>query len=411
MNRLLDQALVVARRDFTAIVATPTFLLFLLAPFLMFGISAAMGVGVMSAATQNVDPSRVVVIASGEDAARLKAADARRRSLYSQGDPQPADLVILTPASDPAVQAKAVMADGDADTGAVLTGPLDRPQILHARGRHYNGRYLAELAEEALRAERAGLGKEQVLSRPVFTAAVTAQLTRTGRNAAGVGAVFVIFLLTLVLAGQTVGSLAEEKTSKVIEILAASVRLEAVFLGKLIGMFGVAIVFIAFWGVLAGAALAFLPDDVGLAALRPAVGLPAFLMLCAAYFAMAFMLLGAVFLGVGAQASTIREIQMLSLPITVFQVAMFGLSSAAAGSPGTLVARIAEWFPFSSPFAMAARAANDPAIAPHLVALVWQFFWVGLTIAIAARLFRIGVLKSGGGWRTMFGRRTAAAPY
>src|SRR3546814_11114515 len=67
----------------------------------------------------------------------------------------------------------------------------------------------------------------------------------------GFGAVFVIFLLTLLLAGQTVSSLAEEKGNKVIEILAAAVPLESVFLGKLLGFLGVAVLFIAFWMALA----------------------------------------------------------------------------------------------------------------------------------------------------------------
>src|SRR3546814_7751647 len=67
----------------------------------------------------------------------------------------------------------------------------------------------------------------------------------------GFGAVFVIFLLTLLLAGQTVSSLAEEKGNKVIEILAAAVPLESVFLGMLLGFLGVAVLFIAFWMALA----------------------------------------------------------------------------------------------------------------------------------------------------------------
>ena len=123
---------------------------------------------------------------------------------------------------------------------------------------------------------------------------------------------------------------------------------------------------------------------------------------------MAYLLLGAVFLGVGAQASTMREIQMLSLPITIFQVAMFGLASAAAAEPGSRLARIAELFPFSSPFAMAARGATDPALWPHLLALGWQALWVVLTIVISVRLFRIGVLKSGGSaWRALLGLKRA----
>src|SRR3546814_18809107 len=92
------------------------------------------------------------------------------------------------------------------------------------------------------------------------------------------------------------------------------------------------------------------------------------------------MLLGAVFLGVGAQASTIREIQMLSLPITILQVAMFGWASAAASSPGTWVATAAEIFPLSSPFAMAAHAANSPDLWPHALALAWQLLWVSIVI-------------------------------
>src|SRR3546814_19084442 len=45
--------------------------------------------------------------------------------------------------------------------------------------------------------------------------------------------------------------LAEEKGNKVIEILAAAVPLESVFLGKLLGLLGVAILFIAFWMAMA----------------------------------------------------------------------------------------------------------------------------------------------------------------
>jgi ABC-2 type transport system permease protein len=153
----------------------------------------------------------------------------------------------------------------------------------------------------------------------------------------------------------------------------------------------------------------FVPDSFALTAYRPAIGLPIFILLGCAYFTMAFMLLGAVFLGIGAQAATMREIQMMSLPITIFQVAMFGLSSAAAGTPGSRVARIAEWFPFSSPFAMAAHGATDAALWPHLLALLWQALWVTITIWFAARMFSRGVLKSGGGIGGFSKKRAAAA--
>ena len=42
-------------------------------------------------------------------------------------------------------------------------------------------------------------------------------------------------------------------------------------------------------------------------------------------------------------------------------------------------------FPFSSPFAMLARAAQEAALWPHVVALAWQALWVSLFVRFGAR--------------------------
>jgi len=44
---------------------------------------------------------------------------------------------------------------------------------------------------------------------------------------------------------------------------------------------------------------------------------------------------------------------------------------------------------------MLARAAQDPAWWPQLVAIVWQAAWVALILHLGARMFRKTVLKSG----------------
>jgi ABC-2 type transport system permease protein len=65
-------------------------------------------------------------------------------------------------------------------------------------------------------------------------------------------------------------------------------------------------------------------------------------------------------------------------------------------------------FPFSSPFAMIARAAQDAAIWPHILAILWQACWVAVIIRLGVWLFRRHVLKSGhakGG--KLFRRRSA----
>ena len=409
MKMFWGQAMVIARRDFMSIVGTPTFLMFLLAPILMLTISGIGGVGAASMAIKSENNARIVVIADGEDRARVRAADDVLRPLF-RGSAAPPALAVIAPQGDGVVQAKAILADNKYQTSAVMRGALLTPTISFTEEGERTSRYLAELAEVGARSAAAGRTSLDRLSKPTIIPIKTVVANINTRQAVGVSAVFVIFLLTLLLAGQTVGMLAEEKSNKVIEILAAAVRLEAVFFGKLIGMFGVALVFIGFWGTIITAGLLFVPTGNALSAFQPAIGLPLFLILGGIYFTMAFMLLGGVFLGVGAQASTMREIQMMSLPITIFQLAMFGLSSAAAGTPGSQLARMAEVFPFSSPFAMAARAATDASIWPHVLAIGWQGLWVAITITIAAKLFRAGVLKAGGGFWAAFGfgrKRTA----
>jgi ABC-2 type transport system permease protein len=403
MSQILRQITVIARRDFLAVVATPTFLLFLLAPFFMLSFGAIGGLGGSQIADAGNVASRIAIIAEPETGARLKAEEKRLMPLFRSASTVP-DIEIIAPKGEPDKQMSALIADPKTDMLAVMRGPFDHPTILHSGGRAREAAYLSALAENLL--GRAKLGDAQ-LSKADITEVKRNTASKSGAQAAGAGAVFVIFLLTLLLAGQTVGMMAEEKANKVIEILAAAVPLEAVFFGKLIGMFGVSLLFIAFWGSVAAIGISVLPDSINLSSVAPAIGVPTFLILGALYFSMAYMILGAVFLGVGAQASTMREIQMLSLPITLLQVGMFGLSTAAAGNPGSKLAQFAEWFPFSSPFAMAAHGATDAALWPHLIALVWQALWVGVIIWLSAKLFRRGVLKSGGGWRTLFARRSA----
>ncbi len=404
MRQVIRYGLVIARRDFMAVVATPTFLLFLLTPFLMLGISIASGFGGAYLAKGTDDSRVMIVIASAPDAGRIAAEDsAVRKRLYGH-DGGPPPIRIVAPQSDIEAQQSKLLGGKDAEVVAILHGTLERPIIVHRSDAARDARFLSLVAEEVLRTARLGQKPDQTLSKPDIREIHRNEPTKARQQSTGSGAVVIMFMLTIMLASQAVGTLAEEKSNKVIEILAASVPLESVFFGKLIGLFGIALVFVAFWGTLAAVGLSVVPASAGLSSFVPVIGMPLFVIFAGCYFAMAFMLLGAIFLGVGAQASTMREIQMLSLPITLFQLIMFGVSMAAAGSPGSGVARFAQIFPFSSPFAMAARGATDPAIWPHLVALVWQLFWVAITIAVGAHFFRYGVLKSGVGPFTALGR-------
>lgn len=407
MKAFLRTVAVIARRDFLSIVATPTFLLFLLAPLFMLAMGLVGGAGAAGLAESNRDTGRIIVLAAKDNAAPLRTADVRLRTATGRFAAPMLEVreVDATP-DDAAI--RAIFAEAGSDTLAVMAGPLDYPRIWQREDGGLPGRYLALLAEQALIARDVGANTPRANAQ--YRQLSSGGPSNALRQTLGFGAVFVLFFLTLLLAGQTVSSLAEEKSNKVIEILAAAAPLEAVFIGKLLGFLGVALLFISFWVglgavaalVAAGTMSGGVPgaNDAAVLALQtaPATGWGFFLGVSFAYFIMAFLLLGAIFLGVGSQAATVREIQMLSLPITIFQVGMFGFASAASSTPGSPLARMAELFPFSSPFAMAARAATDPDRTIHVAALGWQLLWVAAVVWLAARLFRSGVLSGRSSW-------------
>jgi ABC-2 type transport system permease protein len=165
-----------------------------------------------------------------------------------------------------------------------------------------------------------------------------------------------------------------------------------------VAMLGISLVGLALWGGMLGIGYAFvqtLQDWMTMPEVGPAVGWSVFLLLVLVYYCVNYMLLGALFLGIGGQASNIREIQTLSMPVTLLQVFVFVLAISAIGRTSGIAMWIAYVFPFSSPLAMVAFAAQYESLWPHLVALVWQALWIVLIIRASSRLFRLTVLKSG----------------
>ena len=74
---------------------------------------------------------------------------------------------------------------------------------------------------------------------------------------------------------------------------------------------------------------------------------------------------------------------------------LFGFAAIGVGRSMSTEAIAAAIFPLSSPFAMIARAAEQSALWPHLLALIWQGLWVALILKVASAVFRRSVLKSG----------------
>jgi ABC-2 type transport system permease protein len=392
----LYSAWVIGRRDFVATVWSKTFAFFLVGPLLIIGISFLFG-SISEKMAEDESRPRIAVIGTASDFAELNSA--RERINPSFGQRQLPDLVHKTPDYDLDLQTRELLAARDQRVVAVLSGGFDRPTLTGAISETDRVQSQIGLLIDEVRQNRAlaSAGRPvppvrlQLVKVDEAAGSVAAMRTVTARAAQ-----LLLFMLTVFLSTMLLSNLVEEKSNKVIEVLAAAAPIDAIFLGKLVAMLAVSIVGIVVWAaaVVAGI-LAYPPEGGGLPA--PAVGWPLFALLVVLYYTTSYLLLGALFLGIGSQASSVREVQTLSMPVTIGQMLVFFFAMFAVGPYNGLLGIAAAIFPFSSPLAMVARAAQTPELWTHLVALLWQALWIALTVALGASLFRRNVLRSGEG--------------
>ena len=377
-----EAARVIARRDFHAILFSRAFFFFLLGPLfplLIGGLAGGIGGQVQREAIAN----SVALVMDDEDSRKMVAA---REDLGPQVGAILPRLSLDTSGETP----EQILRRPGANFAAVVTGTVAEPRLTAPEGQIE--RWRGPIALIAARAGEAAPGAfPEVAVDPVATSNAAARTDRIRTAQAGQ---LLLFLLMMLLAGMVLSNLVEEKANKVIEVLAAAVPMDAVFLGKLFAMLGVSFVGIIVWAgfggviaMLAGESLPQLPE--------PALGWPAFIGLGIAYFAMGYLLLGSLFLTIGGMAATVREVQTLSMPVTMAQLLVFFLAAGSITRPGSPMELFAAVFPLSSPFAMLARAAQSEEVWPHLLALGWQGLCVILFVRFGALLFRRRVMKSG----------------
>ncbi|HXS50137.1 MAG TPA: ABC transporter permease [Sphingomicrobium sp.] len=387
MMRFFRSAFVIARRDFTATVLSKTFIFFLLAPLFPLLFGGTFGSISARIASQSAKPV-IAVVSSQQDFDRL--SDARDELAQALGQDSAPKIIHYAPEANAAAQVKKLLASSDPPIRAVLTGGLDRPHLTGPIATDGNTTGQLRLLISNARVSAASEPSLPVTSVQASSGslsndrAVTAQIAQT-----------ILFVLTILLSGMLLSQLIEEKSNKIIEVIAAAVPIDAMFVGKLFAMLAASVTGLVVW-ISAGALLVQMIKHGGVATLPPpAIGWTGFLALTIIYFAMNYLLLGAAFLTIGAQASTAREVQTMSMPVTFGQMLLLLLASTAIGAPDSTEGIIAAIFPLSSPLTMLARAAESPQSWPHVVAILWQALWVGLILRMGSQLFRKTVLKSG----------------
>ena len=390
MREIIRAAFVIGRRDLTAIIFSKAFILFLLGP--LFPVIVAIAAGSLgSQIEQDADKPVIGIMMSAEETAKLIAVrDELAEQVGPNWYPEMKALGVGASAESPRTN----LDDKKNNLSAVVSGSLAKPVITGTGGQvARNSDKIAVLISYAATGQSTKLPliEEEIVQK-------SASGSKQGQQVMGQMAQVIMYFLTVLLTGMVLSNLVEEKSNKIIEILAASIPIESVFVGKLFAMLIMSMIGITIWTAMGAGGFILIAQGLPMGAVpEPALGWPIFMALSVIYFTMTYLMLGALFLGIGAMAATVREVQTLSMPVTMLQLIIFFFAFYTVTQLDKPIEMAAAIFPFTSPFAMIARAAQVPILWHHGIAIIGQAFFAILLLRIGVVLFKRNVMKSGGG--------------
>ncbi len=207
------------------------------------------------------------------------------------------------------------------------------------------------------------------------------------------------FLLsfTTIMYGMNVGrSVIQEKTSRIFEVMLASVKPEEMLAGKLIGVGSVGITQLAIWiaaaTVLAGSAFAakFVSGDM---AVHVSYALVA---LFAVYFILGYVLYSSLFAGLAATVSTEQELQQYS-PLAAVPIWLsFGMIAFIVSNPNSIWSVAISMFPPCAPITMFLRMASQfPPYWQIALSIALMLVAIVVVLWVASKIYRVGILMYG----------------
>jgi len=254
------------------------------------------------------------------------------------------------------------------------------------------------------------LTREGLAHRGMGTADVNALMapvaldsSQAGKNDNSEGAFYSAYILfflmyfVIMLYGMNVArSIIEEKTSRVFEVLLATIRPEEMMAGKVIGVGSVGLTQVGIW-LVAAILLTATPLVTHLTGVHVAVTLTATqVIFFVVYFLLGYLLYSSIAAALGAMTNSEQELQQLNMFLVMpLALCMFGLGFVVT-NPDGIVPRVMSLIPFFAPLMMYMRIAIKMPAA-------WEIaFSIGITalticaiLWVASRIYRVGILMYG----------------
>jgi len=229
------------------------------------------------------------------------------------------------------------------------------------------------------------------------TIRLSEQGEREDQGAATILALILLMILyaSILIWGQAVlTSVIEEKTSRVVEVMAAGVPSTTLLLGKMLGVGSAGLTQFLAWALsLLGVSLA---AAGGIGSFSMPEITPLMLVSFVLFFLLGFLFYAALYAAVGASVNTVQEAQGLAFPIMLpIILAMVSFPAVLEAPEGPLAVTVS-MIPGMSPLIMFLRIV---VLTPPLwqIALSIALLVLGIlaVVWIAARVYRVGILMYG----------------
>jgi ABC-2 type transport system permease protein len=215
---------------------------------------------------------------------------------------------------------------------------------------------------------------------------------------------FLLYFSLLIYGIQVMTSVIEEKTNRIMEVLASSLSPFQLMAGKVIGVGAAGVLQLAIW---VGTAMLLSANAVAIAGVfnmppESATQMPipaisgSLLAVFLAFFLTGFFLFAAAYAAVGAMCNTMQEAQQASTMVTIVVAAGFISIFALLNEPNGALARTLSLIPFFAPIVMPVRySLTSLSIAEVLTSLSITAGAMVLTAWVAGRIYRVGILMYG----------------
>lgn len=212
------------------------------------------------------------------------------------------------------------------------------------------------------------------------------------------GAGFVMYISILLYGQVVLGSIIEEKETRIAEILFSSMRPFTLLMGKLVGVSLVAMTQLAIWGI---AFMALAVYGINLLASRglpihiPSIP-PIHFLYFGLFFLLGYFVYSTIYAFVGSMVTTPQEGGQLAMPIILLLAVGFYLFLPVSRSPDSSFAFWVSMLPFFAPITMMVRITTQtPPFWEIALSFLLGVGTILLLVWIASRIYRIGMLMYG----------------